>query len=177
MRLLQLTALANKIGWRNEWAWDYTDLSYCSDSSGRMCFSFLLYHYFFIIPRSIVMTERWWRTGGSYYWESVLISFVHDGDSLMFKHIKQLHVNIWFSLPPFRVRGTKKFSDIITSCCGFLPLVLKCQYPVVFLYRDPIAQPWGQYEPGCPWKENFYCTVLSYEERLSLTWFWLFQMG
>lgn len=64
MRLLQLTVLADIIGWRNEWAWDYTDLSYCSDSSGRICFSFLLYHFFFYYPTlysddRAVMENRW----------------------------------------------------------------------------------------------------------------------
>lgn len=49
-------------------------------------------------------------------------------------------------------RRTKQFGDIISPSCNFLLLLLKCQYPVIFLAWDPIerelflhsSQPWGK---------------------------------
>lgn len=78
MCFLQLTALADNMRfWMKEWAWNYTNLSHYNDSEGRICFSFLLYLFFIIIiPRSVAMTELWWRTGRSYCWEPLSISLM-----------------------------------------------------------------------------------------------------
>jgi len=167
----------NRCYWRKEWAWNYTDLSYSNDSLGRICFSFLLNHYFYIIPRSIVMTQSCDGEQAGVTTMSLCQALFrlpgHNGDSLMIKHIKRLYVNIWASLLPFWVRRTKPFDDIIPFY-DFMPFVLKHQY-CLYSQRSNSAG-WRQGESGCSQKESISYTVISNEERLLLMWSWLFYL-
>lgn len=127
-----------------ECAWNDTNLSHYNDSSGRICFSFLLYLFFFFLyyptlcsdDRAVMESRQKFLLGAS-------VSKLDAGSlGLMMIHWRSSAMNssMWVSERVISwVRGTKQFGDIIIiSSCDFLLLVLQCQYPVGFLAGDPI---------------------------------------
>lgn len=114
--------------WIKEWVWSHTNLPHYNDSSGRICFGFLIYLFFvIIIPRC-----AWMRCDG----EQAGVTPGSFCQKLDAGSLDLMMIHWWSSATNNSMRiseqaiswGTKQFGDIFIPSCNFLFWIANFQY-------------------------------------------------
>lgn len=171
MHLLQLTAVTDNMWfWMKEWVGNYTNLPHYNDSSGRICFGFLIYPLFCYYYPTLCSDDR--GVVGNRQ-KLLLGAFV--------KSLMQAAWTWWWFIDD-QVQQTTPFPGVQNNLVTlfFLP-VISCSEllisSVVSCLRSHSLVP-GQYEPWCSWKKSFSCSFqprgkkgLGFSDRDRLPWY------